>query len=176
MFLAHYKNRWKVVDQRPPNLITSWLTWKLSPQWIHWMNSFTLVWWPRLNFFNSKLLLQIQRLGCLSVTGAMSITPTAALEAIPHYLEGKWKPPNDVYGLDTVDAWKAANHRVMRWSRNSLTKIRWLWCRPNIWFAVMENKSSAGMFSNNPKKWRPYSRQEDISYFIGCKRMISIKI
>ena len=95
-------------------------TWGLSPKRIYWMYTSIIkpilmyaciVWWPRLNFANSrKLLTQIQRLGCLSITGAMSTTPTAALEAIlnlpPIHLEVKRKAANDAYRLDTIGAWK----------------------------------------------------------------------
>lgn len=46
--------------------------------------------WRRLNFVNSrKLLVQIERLGCVTITGAMGATPTAAIESILHSFERK---------------------------------------------------------------------------------------
>ena len=66
--------------------------WGLSPKITYWMytsvikpmvNYACLVWWPRLNLVSArKQLLQLQRLACLSITGALRSTPTAAMEIL----------------------------------------------------------------------------------------------
>ena len=65
-------------------------TWGLSPKIMFWLYRFVVrprvsyavvVWWPRLELVTAqRRLLKLQRLVCISVTGAMRTTPTAALE------------------------------------------------------------------------------------------------
>ena len=80
-------------------------TWGLTPQMVHWM--FTsivrpyltygaVIWWSRVKVDScQKSLRALQRLACVSITGAMKSTPTAALEVLlgltplPMYIENE---------------------------------------------------------------------------------------
>src|SRR5436190_18658051 len=58
----------------------------------------SMVWWPRVEAKGTKSKLQkLQRLACLSITGAMTSCPTVALEAMlgltPLWLEKKDELP-----------------------------------------------------------------------------------
>lgn len=76
-------------------------TWGLSPKIALWLYTAVVrpmltygavVWWPRARQKTSaKQLTQLQRLACLSTTGAMRTTPTAAMEAM------LCLPPLDLY-------------------------------------------------------------------------------
>src|SRR6195952_5177935 len=67
-------------------------SWGLNPQQVLWLYTMVvrpmfcyvaLVWWPRVRLKTSiEALDHLQRLVCLSATGAMKTTPTAALEAV----------------------------------------------------------------------------------------------
>ena len=72
------------------------LSWGLKPKYIYWMYSMLIVpylmygcavWWQRgeVGVFRSQLN-HLQRMCCLGVTGALTTTPTAALEAILNIL------------------------------------------------------------------------------------------
>jgi ribonuclease HI len=66
--------------------------WGLKPKMIYWSYTAIIrpmvtyaaaVWWPKTEQRAAQLLLQkIQRLACLSITGAMRTCPTAAMEAL----------------------------------------------------------------------------------------------
>jgi hypothetical protein len=65
-------------------------TWGLRPHIVYWIYMAVIrpiitysitVWWPRVKLKTSKAeLSKLQRLACLSITGASRTTPTAALE------------------------------------------------------------------------------------------------
>jgi hypothetical protein len=68
--------------------------WGLRPKVVHWLYTSVIrpsvtfastVWWPGCQTGSAKKLLdkiQIQRLACLGITGAMRTTPTRAMEAL----------------------------------------------------------------------------------------------
>ena len=65
--------------------------WGLGPRVVHWLyvvirpsvTYASLVWWPGCQTASAKKKLsRIQRLACLGITGAMSTTPTSAVEAL----------------------------------------------------------------------------------------------
>ena len=66
--------------------------WGLTPKIVHWIYTAVIrpvityaavVWWPRVNLVTvTRQLEHLQRLACLSITGAMRTTPTAAMELI----------------------------------------------------------------------------------------------
>nr|CAH7732332.1 unnamed protein product [Callosobruchus chinensis] len=76
-------------------------TWGLTPSMVNWLytrviRSMTvysaIVWWPKvLQITASKALSKVQRAACLSITGAMKGTPTAALDVLLNI------PPLDIY-------------------------------------------------------------------------------
>jgi hypothetical protein len=67
-------------------------TWGLKPRVVFWIYTMvirpvltcgSMVWWPRVRYNVSRTeLSKIQRLACLAITGAMKMTPTAAMEVI----------------------------------------------------------------------------------------------
>lgn len=67
-------------------------TWGLSPNMVNWiftaivrpyLSYGVIVWWPRIYVGSSqKMLNKLQRLACMSITGVMRTTPTAALEVL----------------------------------------------------------------------------------------------
>jgi len=66
--------------------------WGLRPGMVHWLYTRVirpsilhgaLVWWPKVTQKTTKTQLgRIQRMACLTITGAMKMTPTAAMELI----------------------------------------------------------------------------------------------
>lgn len=66
--------------------------WGLNPRMIHWIYNAmvipivtyaSLVWWPRTLLRDCKMALgKVQRMACLGITGAMTTTPTAAMETL----------------------------------------------------------------------------------------------
>ena len=66
--------------------------WGLKPKVVHWLYNMvikpqikygSIVWWPKVNQRQAEEALnKVQRLACLSITGAMRSTPTMAMEAI----------------------------------------------------------------------------------------------
>jgi hypothetical protein len=67
-------------------------TWGLTPKMVNWIYTSivrpyiaygVVSWWPRTQLSTSrKLLSKVQRLACISITGTMRTTPTAALEVL----------------------------------------------------------------------------------------------
>lgn len=67
-------------------------TWGLAPHITHWLYTTVVkpkitygatVWWPKVEQSTAKLeLSKLQRLACICIMGAMSTTPTAAMETI----------------------------------------------------------------------------------------------
>jgi hypothetical protein len=67
-------------------------TWSLKPRVLHWICTMvvrlilafvSMVWWLRVRFDVSKMEFnKLQRLACLAITGAMKLTPTAAVEIL----------------------------------------------------------------------------------------------
>jgi hypothetical protein len=66
--------------------------WGLRPNMVHWLYTRvirpsilrgTLVWWSEVMQKTTKMQLgKIQRIACLAITGAMKLTPTAAMEIL----------------------------------------------------------------------------------------------
>lgn len=71
-------------------------TWGLRPNMVLWIYSAivrpkityaSLIWWPKTNEVTTqKKLGKLQRLACISITGAMKSTPSAALDALLNIL------------------------------------------------------------------------------------------
>lgn len=71
-------------------------TWGLRPNMVHWIYSAivrpkityaSLIWWPKINEVTAqKKLGKLQRLACISMTGAMKSTPSVALDALLNIL------------------------------------------------------------------------------------------
>lgn len=71
-------------------------TWGLRPNMVNWIYSAivrpkisyaSLVWWPKTNEVTAqKKLAKLQRLACISMTGAMKSTPSVALDALLNIL------------------------------------------------------------------------------------------
>lgn len=72
-------------------------TWGLRPNMVHWIYSAivrpkityaSLIWWPKTNEVTAqKKLGKLQRLACISMTGAMKSTPSVALDALLNILQ-----------------------------------------------------------------------------------------
>jgi hypothetical protein len=68
--------------------------WGLRPSMAHWLYTRAirasilygaLVWWPKVIQKSTKIQLgRIQKMACLAITGAMKMTPTAAMELLLH--------------------------------------------------------------------------------------------
>jgi ribonuclease HI len=95
----------------------------MKPKMIHWsymaiirpiISYAALVWWPKTKQKAAQaLLLKIQRLACLSITGAMKTCPTAAMEALldllPLHLQLKKEALLSAIRLHRTEKWKPGN-------------------------------------------------------------------
>ena len=98
--------------------------WGLRPSVVSWLYTAVIrpmltyaaaIWWERVLWPTVRgRLLRIQRMVCLSITGAMRSTPTAALQVLLGL------PPLDIYiqGLAMATSYRLANSGVWRGSRN----------------------------------------------------------
>ena len=95
-------------------------TWGLSPRVTSWLYSAIIrpmicfaavVWWPRVELGIAKQHLgRVQRLACLSITGALHTTPTIAMEVLlampPLHIHIKMEAMATAYRLHLVSQWK----------------------------------------------------------------------
>jgi hypothetical protein len=92
-------------------------TWGLRPHVVYWIYTAVIrpiitysitVWWPRVKLKASKAELgNLQRLACLSITGATRTTPTAALETLlglpPLHLQLEAEARAGIYRLSATN-------------------------------------------------------------------------
>ncbi|KAL1448474.1 hypothetical protein WDU94_005530 [Cyamophila willieti] len=98
-------------------------TWGLKPHMIHWsymaiirpmVTYASLVWWPKTKEKTAQAVIQkIQRLACISITGAIKTCPTAAMETmldmLPLYMHIKKDAMQSALRLSMTKHFKPGN-------------------------------------------------------------------
>jgi hypothetical protein len=94
--------------------------WALKPRVLHWIYTMVIrpvltygstVWWPKVRYNVSRTeLSKIQRSACLAITGAMKMTPTAAMGVLlglpPLHVMIEAEAQSGIYRLMCNQQWK----------------------------------------------------------------------